>query len=46
MIKLIIDSNGVRSDIEPNFNILEIRRRRAPKMLFDWGGRISCTGPA
>jgi hypothetical protein len=46
MIKLIMDSNGVHSDIEPNFNMKEIRGKRAPKMLFAWGGRISCAGPA
>jgi hypothetical protein len=46
MIKLIIDSNDDRIDIEPNFNILEILGRRAPKILSGWGGRISCAGPA
>jgi hypothetical protein len=37
MIKLIKDSNGVRSDIEQNFNISEIRKKKGAKNVIRLG---------
>jgi hypothetical protein len=44
-MKLIRVGNGIHSDTEPNFNIQEIKGRKALKMLFTWSSRTSCASP-